>query len=200
MTPARTRSPMMHMGAGRATAVTREVPRLGSAWALFPPLEDAVLVRGERLTAEHLARLDARWAGLGLVGAAALQPVGRQHLDVDLGRDPDVVVCEDEDLTANVRLRVRGSLLVFAMPLSDRTVALVGDARGEEGVEERIAAAGLLCGDSRLHAAVVAGRHRRLGSPAQQLDLEGRLVAADELPTVGRDPGKPARSICGGLA
>jgi hypothetical protein len=171
------------------TKVERSVPRLGDGWVLFPPLSDRWLRKGRTLSASDLARLDERWTALGFVGATAVVPVTEHDLDLDLGRDPDVVVCEDEDLNANVRLRLRGRLLLGDMPLIEQPEPLVGAARGVRGAERRIAAAGLLCGDERLHAAVVAGRHRRLGAPETQRPRLPRRGAP-----VQQGPGGPDRS------
>jgi len=164
-------NPGMQMVGRPHTKVERSVPRLGDGWVLFPPLSVRWLRKGRVLPASDLARLDERWASLGFVGATAVVPVTEHDLDLDLGRDPDVVVCEDEDLNANVRLRLRGRLLLGDMPLIEQTEPLVGAARGVRGAERRIAVAGLLCGDERLHAAVVEGRHRRFDAPEAGLAL-----------------------------
>jgi len=163
--------PGMSMGGPQRTTVQRTVPRLGTGWIIVPPLADRVLRQGERIDPSHLARLEERWRELGLEGATSLRPVTHDDLDVASDRDPKVLVCEDEGLIANVRLRLRGRLLLFGMPLIDRTDALVGGARGVRGSEVRIEVAGLLCGDDRLHAVVAAGKHRRLGAPAEQLAI-----------------------------
>jgi hypothetical protein len=205
----------LHMRGRPSTMVHRTVPRLETRWVLFPPLSDAHVRRGETLDPAFLERLDERWRAERLTGAAWVQPVGPHHLDIDLGRDPDVLVCEDESLTANVRLRLRGRLLLLDMPLLDRSEVLVGEARGIRGAERRIAAAGLLCGDIRLYARVRDGKHRRLGAPPKQLSLlgkrrdaapgtdsEDRAALDPRRPRVSRhpvDPDEPQPPVCGGV-
>lgn len=143
-------SPALHnMSARPRTRIVRTVPSIGRTWTLFPPLSDRVLKRGPRLSPERLAELDAAWDALGLVGATRVQPV------TDLKGALCLPTCEDDDLNANVRLRLRGQLLLFAMPLLDDAEVLVGAARGLRGSTRRVGAAGLLCGDPRLHALVV---------------------------------------------
>jgi hypothetical protein len=144
-----------NMSARPRTEVRRSVPRLGDTWTLFPPLADPDLTPGTRLDPVWLAALDARWQALGLTGATSVVPLGDRPLD------PDVLVCTDDELNANVRLRVRGRLLVLEMPLLDDPGPLVGAAAGVRTRPARLKAAGLLCGDARLHAAAAAGAASR---------------------------------------
>lgn len=169
-------SPVLHnMSARPRTSIVRTVPPIGRTWTLFPPLPDRVLKRGPRLSPERLAELDAAWGALGLVGATRLQPV------TGLKDALCLPTCEDDDLNANVRLRLRGQLLLFAMPLLDDAEVLVGAARGLRGSTRRIGAAGLLCGDPRLHALVVPDAR------AQQLPIP-RPRAVPELEDERRSP------------
>lgn len=169
----------VHMGGAPRTTVQRTVPRIVSAWVVFPPLADRHLRAGDRLDPARLAALDARWEALGLVGATSVQSIAAETFVIGRGLERDDVVCEDDDLNANVRLRLRGSLLLFDMPLLDSSAELVGGAQGLRGASRRIHAAGLLCGDERLHAVVTATAHRPLGEVLARRASTGPADAVD---------------------
>ena len=100
--------PLANMSARPRTTVTRRVPALRELWVHFLPLTAAAV------GADELARLDTWWVAAGLRGAMLLHAV-----DGDLCRHVRLERCDTPELTLNVLLRARGSLLLADMPLLD---------------------------------------------------------------------------------
>jgi len=128
-----------NMSSRPRTDIRRDVPDVHGSWTLF----DLHHYRGgdepDVIDGQTLARLDARWASLGLTGASV---VIRSRVAPRL---EEPLICLDEELILNVILRVRGNLLIHRMPLLDRRDALTSNA--------------VLVPDPRLHAAVLATSH-----------------------------------------
>ena len=113
--------PLANMSARPRTTVVRLVPVLRQPWIHFmAPLPAPVL------DAEALGGLDAWWASTGLRGAILLHSVDRA-----LAREVPLEPCQASDLTLNVLLRRRGSLLLADMPLveafDDETAGVASD-------------------------------------------------------------------------
>ena len=99
--------PLGNMSARPRTTVVRLVPVLRRPWIHF-----VAPVPAPTLDAEALGLLDAWWASTGLRGAILLHPVDRA-----LAREVPLEPCQTPNLTLNVLLRRRGSLLLADMPL-----------------------------------------------------------------------------------